>query len=1090
MSKKTRGAVSVFLVLILVPCLVVTSVFVDVSRVEMSKSMANSSADLALNTLLTNYDADLKEWYGMVVSCQSIEDFYDITGQFFLRSLSSQGLSDDEIISLVDASMDLGEKYFGDDIKIVDLLKVECQTEVGKIVSETDGANLTNAAILRDQIVDFMKYRAPIEIISGIIERLSNDDSVSNAKDAEENNKLVEKKIDYYEAEGELLAAAFNTYCTIYSYYQKATNASLSNERLEMYAKLLAEYRNTYASIHSLMISNLYNTEWLEEYKRIKYDLDKYNSKYSKTDVSTRLEEGVYYISSSKITSLLTELEKKIDSFDSTKENFENAVSSLMSNTIGEEPSNANPIQWWVKMDDAVNGSSPDRTADFDNAAKAMLEAYSKALAIADCTPEEDVDESWKDSYDELIEKVKSRQKNYFSSTESNLDKTDTYVKAVLKLEEVSKNYKDKIKPENLTVTVYTLNSSNALIENKKSIPDALALISSDLSAMYEELNNCYIDLDLAINGNEDKPFLLKKHKVVSLDKLLELADKYQLTFDSWDSTADNTDTKMGEEDRGEIVDMKMKDRVDEIDKEAVESLKTRLNNIKSQLNDLLTAIENLKYGEKRLTYIASYIDFKDAAAPSVNRNNIGLTNSNLHSYSETTFKQLFKPNSDLVLEHTNDNNYDPRIDPATGKVNTPELFINFHKRFEGKTNVQEKVNETNDDFTKAEDKGKEMEKEAKGDRYDGGGTEIKHDFSGNDKFALGDMFSSVVDLFDNLINLNVDNIRDDLYVTTYIMEMFSYDTYQNEGLYNLYPKKSELNLLNYNEKYKEVMGAADKSEEENKGKWLSTDFEDFYNKSLTNQMINLKNNAAYGAEVEYILYGGEDRTNAKNVGSAYTDIFTIRYILNLVSGFQHFWTATDDNLTALAIEAIADAIQAATMGIVPAALTKVIIIPILTIFETATDLLRLKAGFPVEFYKAKFTDWWVRIPQPSAEDADMSDFTNNLGDPGKNDGDKPASGLFYSDYLTVFVYIGLSAGNATESMYQRMAEVIQANMRKLTNSEAYSMAKSRLYFTLDATIRVRPLMITLPYFNDYKNDMETKTDWCTYRIKMTRGYS
>ena len=125
-KKGTRGAISVFLAIILVPCIVISSVFVDASRVNLSKTTAESAADLALNTLLTNYDADLKEWYGMVASCQTIGEFYEISADYFLRMLQSQGMSDDEIILLSD--------YYANATNndaIYDLLKVECITEGG-----------------------------------------------------------------------------------------------------------------------------------------------------------------------------------------------------------------------------------------------------------------------------------------------------------------------------------------------------------------------------------------------------------------------------------------------------------------------------------------------------------------------------------------------------------------------------------------------------------------------------------------------------------------------------------------------------------------------------------------------------------------------------------------------------------------------------------------------------------------------------------------------------------------------------------------------------------------------------------------------
>ena len=107
----------------------------------------------------------------------------------------------------------------------------------------------------------------------------------------------------------------------------------------------------------------------------------------------------------------------------------------------------------------------------------------------------------------------------------------------------------------------------------------------------------------------------------------------------------------------------------------------------------------------------------------------------------------------------------------------------------------------------------------------------------------------------------------------------------------------------------------------------------------------------------------------------------------------------------------------------------------------------------------------------------------------GAFSGPNQDNGIFYSDYLMVFVYLGLKSDSA-EDMYQRMAEVIQANIRKLSGDNTYSMKKAQVYFKLEATVRVKPLMITLPIFNDYDNNMDTKTDWCTYKISTVRGYS
>ena len=69
--KAKHGAVSVFLVIILVPSLIVTSLFVDISRMYMGNSVAESASDLALNTKLSQYDKDLNDIYGLFANVKS-----------------------------------------------------------------------------------------------------------------------------------------------------------------------------------------------------------------------------------------------------------------------------------------------------------------------------------------------------------------------------------------------------------------------------------------------------------------------------------------------------------------------------------------------------------------------------------------------------------------------------------------------------------------------------------------------------------------------------------------------------------------------------------------------------------------------------------------------------------------------------------------------------------------------------------------------------------------------------------------------------------------------------------------------------------
>ncbi len=1076
MKKKrgTRGAISVFLAIILVPCIVVSSIFVDLSRVHLSKASAESSADLALNALLTNYDADLKDWYGMVASCQNINEFYEVSANYFLRALASQGMSDEEIILLSD--------YYANatnDDTIYDLLKVKSETAAGSMISPVEGANLSNAALMKAQVVEFMKYRAPIEITEGVVKRFQSDSikkSVGEASEAEDNKPLVDDKQEFYESEGKLLEEAYKSYLAIKAYYTAANN-KLTNDTISGKYKKIEHYKAVYKEILKYVISNLSNTSGLQRYNRYTISLTYYNDFYSNptrnfSEVYSEKKkvDGVdtYYIEVGKVKDLVDNLREKVTAFEDAKQAFENAARPIVNKPYGYGEKDAHPIQWWVRMNKAVNASSgTNYTKNVKTAAENMLIAYSKVLAIDGCKLRGNKPQGWhslddwKNKYnaDSLINTVKHLQSTYLTAGVA--DDRDTYLKAVRNLESVSSANYGRINAANLYVTVDGKNLT---------LSGALAHISEQLGIIITEMDGYIALLDKAIDGEGDTP---------SLDKLKSYVKTYEDNLKAWTQTAENTDTSMGTSDTAEI--NKRKASI-EITQKDVNTLKTRLVHIRSQLQTLKNDIESLKWNGSKIKGLTSFSTFKSNAG--VDNSRIGLTNDDIEEYAKTLLGQKFSPMP--TMKHKNDTSYDPQIDPKTGKVNTPQLWVHLYKKYrnaegdmEKAKNDKESAESTGDDKAqKAKDKG----------RYHGGGKEVRHEYSANTSFNLGEAVWGIIGVAQKLMKTEFTGMRDDLYATTYVMEMFSYATYENEGRYHLLKNEQtkKLTLDNYNGYY---------DSKNVRDKWLSDNPKDSYNKSLTNKLINKTNNAAYCAEIEYILCGHKGSKNEDNVKAIYNNIYVIRYALNLVSGFQNFWaldpvSAKQKGTTALAIQTAAAAVNAATAGVIPVAVTEVVLIPILTIFETSKDLDRLEAGFPVELYKTDADQWWFSLDSQDGGGgvgAFMSALTS-----GKLQKTNTGNGLFYSDYLMLFVYLGFNSNNTQQGMYQRMAEVIQFNIGTMANSTTYSLKNSQLYFQLNAELRVQPLMITLPFFSmdEYRNELTTKTDWCTYTISTVRGYN
>ena len=167
-------------------------------------------------------------------------------------------------------------------------------------------------------------------------------------------------------------------------------------------------------------------------------------------------------------------------------------------------------------------------------------------------------------------------------------------------------------------------------------------------------------------------------------------------------------------------------------------------------------------------------------------------------------------------------------------------------------------------------------------------------------------------------------------------MDMFSHATYSNEAWYKR-DAAANNNTMAHADKWDELKNTY----KDKFGELDPTHFTD--NISLTNQLISNKNNALYLGEVEYCLYG--KATLKENLEASFGDIFKIRFASNILSGFINFWRYGDDknNFTALGIETVADAIQGITQGIVPAPLTKTILILALATMESANDLEVIK---------------------------------------------------------------------------------------------------------------------------------------------------
>ncbi len=171
--KEVQGAISLFLVAVLLPMMVISALMVDTARYNLAKSMVSNAGDLAMNGGLADYDAILKDVYGLFAMSQA-DDVAKNVRRYFEDSLISYGVvGEEDAGSYVQELLGyLYEYLLVEDRETADFLAMTMEPSDLK-VTKVEGSSLAEPTILEKQIVEYMKYRAPVDFGMSFLDALS-----------------------------------------------------------------------------------------------------------------------------------------------------------------------------------------------------------------------------------------------------------------------------------------------------------------------------------------------------------------------------------------------------------------------------------------------------------------------------------------------------------------------------------------------------------------------------------------------------------------------------------------------------------------------------------------------------------------------------------------------------------------------------------------------------------------------------------------------------------------------------------------------------------------------------------------------------
>lgn len=196
--RKSQGYISIFLCLVMLPMVTFAAMVIDVSRLQSAKASITSAGDLAMNAALSEYEDSLQELYGLFATVSNEDELQTALQSYFAKTISSTigtgSLSEDQYIQKMSdniASLILGKS----DYSTTDFTNfIEMQLDGGEDAFSYSGVEksaLANPAVMKQQIVDYMKYKGPISMASTLLSKLK------FLKDTSNQTKAVQKKVEY-----------------------------------------------------------------------------------------------------------------------------------------------------------------------------------------------------------------------------------------------------------------------------------------------------------------------------------------------------------------------------------------------------------------------------------------------------------------------------------------------------------------------------------------------------------------------------------------------------------------------------------------------------------------------------------------------------------------------------------------------------------------------------------------------------------------------------------------------------------------------------------------------------------------------------
>lgn len=185
LKRDCRGAVTVFVTLMLVPAVLISGTGVDLARLYVARSEIQDANQLAANATLASYDALLQDLYGLFGVMQTDGELAEMMEEYIRLALFGEDWND--------RGMGTFSHFYGD------------ASSLAVTAKAADKKNLENTEVLCRQIEEYVKFRAPAIIVNEVLDKLDTFEKIKEDAKVIKAKMDVDDKVDEIEKEYEKL---------------------------------------------------------------------------------------------------------------------------------------------------------------------------------------------------------------------------------------------------------------------------------------------------------------------------------------------------------------------------------------------------------------------------------------------------------------------------------------------------------------------------------------------------------------------------------------------------------------------------------------------------------------------------------------------------------------------------------------------------------------------------------------------------------------------------------------------------------------------------------------------------------------------